>query len=125
MYLCNESNWIAIINLILIKNYVIPNSLLFFQVPVRNYFHLQIPKYMCVCAHICVFLCIHMHMYVPCMPCVQVRGKPQALFSVTIYHFFFFEIDLELTKWAMVSGIPPTSISQRWDHKGVPSFPDF
>lgn len=110
MYLCNESNWIAIINLILIKNYVIfsPNSLLFFQVPIRNYFHLQIPKYMCACAHICVFLCIHVDMCVPCMSCVQVRGKPQALFSVTIHHFFFFETsllaDLELTKWTMMAG---------------------
>lgn len=110
MYLCNESNWIAIINLILIKNYVIffsqfPSVI---SIPIRNYFHLQIPKYMCACAHMCVFLCIHVDKCVPCMSCVQVRGKPQALFSVTIHHFFFFETsslaDLELTEWAVMAG---------------------
>lgn len=70
--------------------------------------------HVCMSTHMCVFRGIHVHIYAPCMSCVQVRGKPQAVFSVTIHHYFFFETsslaDLELTKWAMMAGQWPPGI---------------
>lgn len=136
MYLCNESNWIAIINLILIKNYVIffsqfpsvlssPNKKLF--PPSDSKIHVY------MCTHVCVpvYSCGHV-----CPMYVVWAGKRKTSGVVLSHHPPLFLFLNKLSCWSGTHQVgydgwsvslrhPPVSISQWWDYKGVPSLPEF